>query len=121
MGQLDVYSLEDISLFTIMVGPMSTYFSEEIEVSIESIVAYVYSTNILTTKKRNKIIGIRRPTGDLVGAIHMSINYLNVTHKKFMVISRPICDRIMWQDPILSQWQGASDRKNLERLDSKYS
>jgi hypothetical protein len=72
MGQLDVYSLEDISIITIMAGPVSTYLSEEIEVSIESVVAYVYSANVLPSKKQNKLISLPRPAGDIVGAIHMS-------------------------------------------------
>jgi hypothetical protein len=71
MGQLDVYSLEDISVITIMAGPISTYLSEEIEVSIESIVAYVYSANF-ANKKRSKLIVNERPVGDLAGAIHKS-------------------------------------------------
>jgi hypothetical protein len=72
MGQLDVYSLEDISIITIMVGPVSTYLSEEIEISIESVVAYVYSSNLTVTKKRNKLVNAMRPAGDIVGAIYKS-------------------------------------------------
>ena len=72
MGQLDVYSLEDISLITIILGPVSTYLSEEIEVSIESVVAYVYSSNIVGTKKRVKLVPIPRLAGDPIGAIFMS-------------------------------------------------
>jgi hypothetical protein len=53
MGQLDVYSLEDISIITIMAGPFSTYMSEEIEASIESVVAYIYSANILKNSKKH--------------------------------------------------------------------
>ncbi len=121
MGQLDVYSLEDISIITIMAGPVSTYLSEEIEVSIESVVAYVYSSNLSANKKRNKLISKIRPAGDIVGAIFKSWSYLGISNKSFLSISKPLEDRIMWQDPILSQWEGATDRKNLSRLEDKYS
>lgn len=121
MGQLDVYSLEDISIITIMAGPVSTYLSEEIEVSIESVVAYVYSANLFNSKKRNKIIYNLRPAGDIVGAIYQSWNYLQISNLPFLSISKPLEDRIMWQDPILSQWEGAADRKSLLRLEDKYS
>jgi len=67
-----VYSLEDISIITIVAGPASTYLSEEMEVSIESIVAYIYSANIVLKKKRVRLISIPRAAGDIVGAIHAS-------------------------------------------------
>jgi len=121
MGQLDVYSLEDISVLTIIAGPLSTYFSEEIEVSIESVVAYVYSSNILSSKKRCKFVKSAKPAGDIAGAIHKTWSYLQLTKHPFSAIRRPIEDRVMWQDPYLSQWEGASERKNLERLQDKYS
>ena len=73
MGQLDVYSLEDISIITIMAGPVSTYFSEEIEASIESVVAYVYSANTFyESKKRVKLFRVLHPAGDVVGPMYMS-------------------------------------------------
>jgi hypothetical protein len=73
MGQLDAYSLEDLSIITILCGPFSTYFVEEIEISIESIVAYAYSANLLkASKKRVKFISIVRLAGDVAGAIHTS-------------------------------------------------
>ena len=120
MGQLDVYSLEDISIITIMVGPVSTYLSEEIEVSIESVVAYIYSANILYSKKRVKLINTPKPAGDIIGAIHMSWSFLQLNNSVFSTISKPLNERVMWQDPVLSQWEGAADRKNLARLDSKF-
>lgn len=121
MGQLDVYSLEDISIITIMAGPVSTYLSEEIEISIESVVAYVYSSNLTVIKKRNKLINAMRPAGDIVGAIYKSWNYLQISNQPFLSILKPLEDRVMWQDPILSQWEGATDRQNLLRLENKYS
>jgi hypothetical protein len=72
MGQLEVYSLEDLSFLSILLGPVTTYFSDEIEVSIESVVAYVYSANTLYRKKRSKLILIDRPVGELYGAAHYS-------------------------------------------------
>jgi len=120
MGQLDVYSLEDISIITIVAGPASTYLSEEMEVSIESIVAYIYSANIVLKKKRVRLISIPRAAGDIVGAIHASWNYLQLTNSVFSSINRPLDSRVMWQDPVLSQWEGASDRKSLARLEDKY-
>jgi hypothetical protein len=122
MGQLDVFSLEDISVVTILAGPVSTYLSEEIEVSIESVVAYVYSANILVkSKKRCKLISTPRYAGDTVGQIYKSWNLLQLATSKFSVARKALEDQIMWQDSYLSQWEGASDRKNLERLETKYS
>ena len=72
MGQLDVYSMEDMSIIVFMAGPASTYLSEEIEVSIESVVAYVYSVNIFSTKKRTKLLYKIKPAGDIVGAMYKS-------------------------------------------------
>ncbi len=119
MGQIDVYSLEDISLNTIMAGPISTYLSEEIEVSIESVVAYVYSSNF-AKKKRCKLVLVERPVGELAGAIHTSWNLIALNSSVFWSIYRPIDRRIMWQDPAISQWEGKADRANLARLDFKY-
>jgi len=121
MGQLDVYPLEDISIITIMAGPVSTYLSEEVEVSIESIVAYIYSANIVKTKKRIKLVAIINTTGDIVGAIYKSYDFLNILKAPFLQIQKNLEDKIMWQDPILSQWEGAVDRQNLQKLDNKYS
>jgi hypothetical protein len=119
MGQLDVYSLEDISLITIMAGPISTYLSEEIEVSIESVVAYVYSANF-ASKKRSKLVVVERPAGELIGAIYKSWNLVALNSTLFWSIYRPIDRRVMWQDPAISQWEGKADRANLARLDSRY-
>lgn len=119
MGQLDVYSLDDISLVTLMFGPFSSYISEEIEVSIESVVAYIYS-NSCANKKRAKLKVIGRPAGELFGAIYTSLNVIPLYEKIFLPIYKPIDRSIMWQDPFLSQWEGKADRENLARLDSKY-
>ncbi len=120
MGQLDVYSIDDISLITLIMGPISTYLSEEVEVSIESIVAYIYSTNSFT-KKCNKLIVIERPAGDIAGAIYKSWILVPLHDDFFLSIYKSLDERIMWQDPALSQWEGKADRANLARLDTKYS
>ena len=71
MGQLDVFSLDDFSLLAMVVGPASTYMSEEIEASIESVAPYIYSVNILNkSKKRIKVLVSFFPTGDIVGSMH---------------------------------------------------
>ena len=97
MGQLDVYSLEDVSLITIMIGPISTYLAEEIEVNIESVVAYVYSSNmgILSTKKRKHLALISRPAGDFGGAIYMSWIFIPLNVQRFLPISKDIDKRVM--------------------------
>lgn len=119
MGQLDVYSIEDISVLTVMSGPASTYLAEEIEASIESIVPYFYSHNILK-KKRLKLLSHPRYSGDVNDAIQLSWNYLPFIKFPFFTIWQPIDSKTMWQDPYLSQWEGAATRKNLSRLSNKY-
>ena len=121
MGQLDVYPLEDISIITIMAGPVSTYLSEEVEVSIESVVAYIYSTSLSITKKRLKLLTNIVWAGDTVGAIYKSWNFLTISKIPFLPAVKTLEDRTMWQDPLLSQWEGAGDRQNLLKLDNKYS
>jgi hypothetical protein len=115
MGQLDVYNLEDTSLITILMGPMSTYFAEEIEASIESIVAYIYSTN-LVAHKCNKLLRTLRPEGDMA-----SVMYFRFLEKRYRIIRKSLEEEIMRQDPTLPQREGASHRKNMEKLDNKYN
>jgi hypothetical protein len=103
MGQLDVYSLEDTYLITIFAGPLSSYFTAEAEDSIESIVAYIYSTNVGVSKKRIKIIKTAQYSGDIAGEIHLSWRYLQLNDVAFTNITRPLNARIMWQDPALSK------------------
>jgi hypothetical protein len=69
MGQLDVFSLEDNLIISLMVGPVSTYMAEEIDASIESIVPYVYSSNLIA-KKRVKLLKKYIAAGDIVGSMH---------------------------------------------------
>lgn len=119
MGQLDVYSLDDISLIVILTGPMSSYLSQEIEVSIENITPYIYSYNIFK-KKCRKLFLIFRPAGDPVERRFNSWNLIPVDPEIFLTISKPIDSQTMWQDPILSQWEGKAGREKLARLKLKY-
>jgi hypothetical protein len=120
MGQLDVYSLEDISIITLLAGPLSTYITEETEESIESIVPYIYSANILI-KKRVKLLNKFIASGDIVGSMNFTWNILNLYTLNFIPILKTLDDKLIWQDPVLSQWEGAADRKNLARLFNKYN
>jgi hypothetical protein len=107
MGQLDVYSLEDISIISLMVSPSSTYLSEEIEDAIESVGVYIYSIsiNISTNicKKRIKIKSRNRFIENSDGAAFSSWNFLRLFTKKLSKISKQMDDKIMWQDPAISQ------------------
>jgi hypothetical protein len=94
MGQLDVYSLDDISLITIMAGPISSYLSEEIEVSIENISAYIYSSNI-TSKKRNKLTISQRLIGNMVEEVYTTWYLLGVHSDNFFSVHRSLDYRIM--------------------------
>ena len=69
MAQLDVFSIDDNFMLMVMASPMSSYISEEIEVTVESVIAYIYSA-VLISKKRKKLIKLMRPAGDIIGAIY---------------------------------------------------
>lgn len=45
MAQLSSYTLDDLYLISIFSSILATYLAEEVEVSIESISPYIYSTN----------------------------------------------------------------------------
>jgi hypothetical protein len=92
MGQLEAYTIQDIYLVAIMSGVLSTYFAEEIEATIESVVSYLYSAN-QTTKKKLKFLVQEVPAGDLIGAMHTSQNFLGVAKLTFIVIEKPLDDR----------------------------
>jgi len=113
--------MEDISIITILAGPVSTYLTEEIESTVESVVAYVYSSAVsLVSKKRLKLISTPLPTGDIVGAVQLTHNFLRLNASKFKTLYKPLDMRTMWQDPTLSRWEGAADRRNLTRLGDRY-
>lgn len=124
MGQLDVYSLEDISIISLMVSPSSTYMSEEIEDTIESIGIYIYSISVNISlniyKKRIKIKSRNRFIENSDGATFYSWNFLKLFTKKLSRISKQMDDKIMWQDPAISQWEGARERQKAALLDNKY-
>jgi hypothetical protein len=71
MAQLDVFSIDDNFVIMIMASLTSSYVSEEIEATVESVIAYIYSS-VLVSKKRKKLSKIMRPAGDVVGAIYAS-------------------------------------------------
>ena len=92
MGQLESYTMQDIYLIAIMSGVLSTYFAEEIEATIESVVSYIYSAN-QTSKKKMKLLVQKVPAGDLIGAMYTSQNFLGVGQFNFIVIEKPLEDR----------------------------
>lgn len=92
MGQLESYTIQDIYLIAIMSGVLFTYFAEEIEATIESVVSYVYSGNGVT-KKRSKLLPRKLPTGDIIGAMHFTENLLGLTMVNFIVIEKPLDEK----------------------------
>jgi hypothetical protein len=99
MGQLESYSLHDAYSISILSGILSSYFVEEIEITVESVVPYIYSTNLLPSKKRRKIVTAKLPSGDAIGAMHVSYDFLGLSTAKFIAIEKPINDIVMWHDP----------------------
>lgn len=92
MGQLESYTMQDIYLIAIMSGVLSTYFAEEIEATIESVVSYVYSANGVS-KKRSKLLARKLPAGDIIGAMHFTENLLGLTKAKFITIEKPLDEK----------------------------
>ena len=93
MGQLESYTIQDIFLVAILSGVLSTYFAEEIEATIESVVAYVYSANSFTSKKRVALAHQQVIVGAAGDATHTSFNFLGLTKATFLPIEKPIDER----------------------------
>ena len=73
-------------------------------------------------KKRIKILKNIRPTGkDMISGLHASWTYLQVVHEHFSIMYRILEKQIRWQDPVLSQWEGAAARKNLAKLQARFA
>jgi hypothetical protein len=75
-----------------MSGVLSTYFAEEIEATIESIVSYAYSGNGVS-KKKLKLLTRKLPAGDVIGAMHFTENLLGLTKAKFIAIEKPLDEK----------------------------
>ena len=84
--------MQDIYLVAILSGVLSTYFAEEIEATIESVVSYVYSANY-TTKKKVSLPAGNIPAGDIIGAMHTTTNFLGLAKVDFVTIEKPLDDR----------------------------
>ena len=95
MGQLESYTIQDIFLVAILSGVLSTYFAEEIEATIESVVAYVYSANSFVSKKRTSLAYKKVIVGTVGDAAHTSFNFLGLTKATFLPIEKPIDDRVV--------------------------
>ena len=94
MGQLESYTMQDIYLVSIISGVLTTYFAEEIEATAESVVPYLYSANV-KSKKRSKMVSDKVPTGDIIGAMHNTHNFLGISKTSFIVIERTVDEKIM--------------------------
>ena len=94
MGQLESYTIQDIFLVAILSGVLSTYFAEEIEATIESAVAYIYTANQVT-KKKIKLARQKIPAGNPGEAMQTSFNFLGLSKTKFLVIDKPLDDKVI--------------------------
>lgn len=94
MGQLGVYTVQDIYIIAVMSGVLCSYFAEEIEATIESVLSYAYSANGVS-KKTSKLVARRLPAGDMVDAMHFTENLLGLAETKFVVIAKPIDEKII--------------------------
>lgn len=83
---------------------------------------YLSSATLLfmQTKKRTKYYTSSLVVGDIAGAQQNSWTYLKINDVEFTPIYRPIDERIMWQDPHLTQWEGAHSRMLLDSLEDKH-
>jgi hypothetical protein len=86
--------MQDIYLVSITSGVLSTYFAEELEATVESVGPYLYSSNF-KTKKRSKLVSAKLPAGDIIGAMHTTHNFLGLHETNFIVIERPVDEKIM--------------------------
>jgi len=93
MGQLTTYTIQDIYLVSIISGILSTYFAEEIEATIESVVAYTYSANI--TSKKKKLAKYVVPAGHPTDTMLASFNFLGLTKINFFNIEKPLDERVI--------------------------
>jgi len=119
MGQLESYTIQDIYLVAILSGVLSTYFAEEIEATIESVVAYVYSANQLS-KKKIKLAKQKVPAGNPGDAMHTSFNFLGLTKSKFLIIEKPLDEKVIWQDLFLSKWAGTDSLDSIAQIEDKH-
>jgi len=119
MGQLESYTIQDIYLVAILSGVLSTYFAEEIEATIESVVAYVYSANQLS-KKKIKLAKQKVPAGNPGDAMHTSFNFLGLTKSKFLIIEKPLDEKVIWQDLFLSKWAGSASLESIAQIEDKH-
>jgi hypothetical protein len=120
MGQLEMYSLDDTMFLAFLISPMSTYFSEEVEESIEDVIAYFYSANILN-KKIIKLKTKLKHSGNLFSSKHTTFDLLNLSGNLFEQIYTPLHKRVGWQDPFLSQWENASKNRRIRKLKNRYN
>jgi hypothetical protein len=120
MGQLESYTMQDIYLVAILSGVLSTYFAEEIEATIESVVAYVYSANY-TTKKKCAIAPRKLPAGDIIGAMYTSENFLRLSKANFIAIDKPLDEKTIWQDQFLTKWTGVQRQDVSINLEDRYN
>jgi len=119
MGQLESYTIQDIYLVAILSGVLSTYFAEEIEATIESVVAYVYSANQVS-KKKIKLAKQPVPAGNSGDAMQTSFNFLGLTKAKFLAIEKPLDEKVIWQDLFLNRWSGTGSRESIEQIEDKH-
>lgn len=104
MGQLESYTIHDIFLVAILSGVLSTYFAEEIEATIESVAAYVYSGNLFTRKKKIVRIAINEVSaGDITESRYASFNFLGILASPFMPVDRTLESRQLWQDTFIAK------------------
>ena len=94
MGQLEAYTLQDIYLVSIISGVLATYFAEEIEATVESVVPYSYSANF-SSKKRSKLVNAKLPGGDIICAMHTTFNFLGLSKISFIIIEKSIDEKTM--------------------------
>lgn len=119
MGQLESYTIQDIYLVAILSGVLSTYFAEEIEATIESVVAYVYSANQIT-KKKIKLAKQKMPAGNPGDAMQTSFNFLGLTKVKFLTIEKSLDEKVIWQDLFLNKWSGPASRESIAQIEDKH-
>lgn len=116
MGQLEVFGLDDNLIIALIGGTFYTYFAEEIDSTVESLVTYIFSTNFSSKKcKHLKYSSIILGNSD--EEQFKIINNLKLAISETRTVEKTLEERIFWQE--LMTRITDSDKKLSEDVNEK--
>lgn len=72
-------------------------------------------------KKSKKLLPIILPAGKFdEGEKYYSWSFIEIDTTNAIEVHKPTSERIMWQDPALTEWEGADARKLLKKLNDRF-